>query len=111
MGGSISDLFYPGNPDRRRRAAELADALQSLRDQFDVIEVKHNDEINRLSGQMNYVLNAFGVTNSPNWTPRLGRLRVVQCSKIIKRLRPIFASIAHVGETDLTENFIDYGRP
>lgn len=52
-------MFYPSNPDRRRRTAELSNTFQNLKTEFEELERTHDAEVNKLSGQMDYVLNAF----------------------------------------------------
>lgn len=60
MGNSVSDLFYPDNPNRRARAEELRNAINSFGAEFAQQKQLREDIIKRIRPKLDNLLRERG---------------------------------------------------
>jgi hypothetical protein len=61
--GSLQSVFYPDNPNRRKRAQELADDCQYIQNEYDSAKKTLEDELGPYKEKLDKVLAAFGCSN------------------------------------------------
>jgi hypothetical protein len=61
--GSLQSVFYPDNPNRRKRAQELADDCQYIQDNYKSSKAAIEKELGPYKEKLDKVLAAFGCSN------------------------------------------------
>jgi hypothetical protein len=61
--GNSQSLFYPDNPNRRKRAQQLADDCEAFKRDYEKIKAEVEKELGPYKEKVYRVMNAFGCRN------------------------------------------------